>query len=327
LGLAFANGAVYIGWSAHEDASPWFGWVIGYRYDGATFTQTAVFNTTPNEFEGGVWMSGEAPAVDNLGNVYVSTGNGVFDADSMTPPNTDYGDSLLQLSGSLVVSQYFTPSDQLTLGENDEDFGAGGAALLADLPAGNTVTHALVCGGKDGSLYVLNRDMLGGLGDMAAVQKIGLGNGLYSTPALWNGYLFVAAAGNALQAYQLTPSSVQFNLASMSAHTFQWPGATPSVSASGTQNGIVWALDSSSYCTEQSPSCGPVVLHAYDATDLATELWNSSTNSQDSAGYAVKFTVPTVANGRVYVGTRGNNAGGVDSSTSTPGELDIYGLK
>jgi len=139
--------------------------------------------------------------------------------------------------------------------------------------------------------------------------------------------LFVAAAGGSLQAYQLTPSSVQFNLASMSAHSYRWPGATPSVSASGTQNGLVWALDNSSYCTEQSTSCGPAVLHAYDATDLATELWNSSTNPQDAAGYAVKFTVPTVANGRVYVGTRGNNAGGVDGSTSTPGELEIYGLK
>jgi outer membrane protein assembly factor BamB len=99
------------------------------------------------------------------------------------------------------------------------------------------------------------------------------------------------------------------------------------VSASGSQNGLVWALDTNSYCTYRSSSCGPAVLHAYDATDLATELWNSSTNSLDAAGNAVKFTVPTVANGRVYVGTRGNNAGDVDSSTSTPGELDIYGLK
>jgi hypothetical protein len=326
-GLALANGTVYIGWSSHEDSSPWYGWVMAYQYNGTTFTQIAAFNTTPNTLDGGVWMAGEAPAVDSSGNVYVSTGNGNFDANGVTPPNNDYGDSLLQLTGSLAVNQFFTPSDEVTLYANDGDFGSGGAAVLADLPAGNTVTHALVCGGKDGSLYVLNRDLLGGLGDVFAVQKIALGHGLFSTAALWNNYLFVAAAGGSLQAYQLTPSSVQFNLASISAHTYRWPGATPSVSASGTQNGLVWALDNSSYCTKQSPSCGAAVLHAYDATDLATELWSSSTNPQDAAGYAVKFTVPTVANGRVYVGTRGNNTGGVDSSTSTPGELDIYGLK
>lgn len=326
-GLALANGTVYVGWSSHEDSSPWYGWLMAYQYDGTAFTQTAVFNTTPNTQDGGVWMAGEAPAVDSAGYVYVSTGNGNFDANNPTPPNNDYGDSLLQLTASLGVNQFFTPSDEASLYANDGDFGSGGAAVLADLPAGNTVTHALVCGGKDGSLYVLNRDLLGGLGDMFAVQKIPLGHGLFSTAALWNNYLFVAAAGGALQAYQLTPSSVQFSLASMSAHAYRWPGATPSVSASGTQNGLVWALDNSSYCTEQSPSCGPAVLHAYDATDLATELWSSATNPQDAAGYAVKFTVPTVANGRVYVGTRGNNAGGVDGSTSTPGELEIYGLK
>jgi hypothetical protein len=272
-------------------------------------------------------MAGEAPAVDSSGNLYLSTGNGEFDANSTSPPNNDYGDTLLQLTSSLGVNQYFTPSDELTLYQTDGDFGSGGAAVLADLPAGNTVTHALVCGGKDGSLYVLNRDLLGGMGDVFAVQKISLGHGIFSTAALWNNNLFVAPASGALNAYQLSPSTVQFGLTSVSAHTYKWPGATPSVSASAAQNGLVWALDNSSYCTKQSSSCGPTVLHAYDATDLATELWNSSTNPGDAAGFAVKFTVPTIANGRVYVGTRGNNIGGVDSATSTPGELEIYGLK
>jgi hypothetical protein len=290
-------------------------------------TQSAVLNTTPNTQQGGVWMSGEAPAVDSGGNLYVSTGNGSFDADNLTPPINDYGDTLLQLTGALAVNQYFTPSDEATLGANDGDFGSGGAAVLANLPAGGAITHVLVCGGKDGSLYVLNRDMLGGFGDMFAVQKIPLGHGLFATVALWNDYLFVAPIGGTMQSYQLTPSTAQFNLTSISAQTYNFPGATPSVSASGTQNGLVWALDTHSYCTKNSTSCGPAVLHAYDATDLATELWNSSTNAADTAGIAVKFTVPTVANGRVYVGTRGNNAGGADSSTSTPGELEIYGLK
>jgi hypothetical protein len=326
-GLALANGNVYVVWASHEDTAPWYGWIMAYHYDGTAVTQSAVLNTTPNTQQGGVWMSGEAPAVDSSGNLYVSTGNGNFDADSLTPPNNDYGDTLLQLTGSLGVSQYFTPSDEATLDANDRDFGSGGAAVLANLPVGGTVTHVLVCGGKDGSLYVLNRDMLGGFGDVFAVQKIPLGHGLFGTVALWNDNLFVAPIGGTLMAYQLTPSTAQFNLASISAHTYSFPGATPSVSASGTQNGLVWALDTHSYCTKNASSCGPAVLHAYDATDLATELWNSSTNAADTAGNAVKFTVPTVANGRVYVGTRGNNTGGADSSTSTPGEMEIYGLK
>jgi hypothetical protein len=326
-GLALANGSVYVAWASHEDTDPWYGWVMAYKYNGTTFTQSAAFNTTPNVGKGGVWMSGGAPAVDSSGNLYVSTGNGIFDADSNSPPNNDYGDSLLQLTASLGVNQYFTPTDQAADYNGDQDFGAGGAAVLADLPVGSSVTHVLVCGGKDGTLYVLNRDVLGGLGDMFAVQHISLSGPIFSTASLWNDNLFIAPFGGALVAYQLTPATAQFGLVSMSAHSYQFPGATPSVSASGTQNGLVWALDTSSYCTSQSPSCGPAVLHAYDATDLATELWNSSTNPLDAAGNAVKFTVPTVANGRVYVGTRGNNAGGADGSTSTPGELEIYGLK
>ncbi len=325
-GLALANDTVYITWGSHEDSAPWYGWVMAYRYDGSGFSRSAAFNTEPNLRRGGVWMAGEAPAVDSSGNLYVSTGNGQFDLDSVTPPNNDYGDSLLQLSAVLGVSQYFTPSDELTLYQHDEDFGSGGAALLADLPAGNTVIHALLCGGKDGNLYVLNRDLLGGFGDTFAAQIIALGHGLFATAALWNTYLFVAPAGEALHAYRLTAAALPFGLSSISTHIYNFPGATPSVSASGTHNGLVWALDDNSYCTQQSSSCGPAVLHAYDATDLATELWNSSTNPADAAGYAVKFTVPTVANGRVYVGTRGNNTGGADSSTGTPGELDIYGL-
>jgi hypothetical protein len=327
-GLALANGNVYISWASHEDKDPWYGWVIAYAYNGTSFTQTGAFNTTPNGGEGGVWMSGGAPAVDSDGNVYVSTGNGPFDANSMSPPNNDYGDSLLQLSSSLGANpKYFTPSDEAFDYTNDIDFGAGGAAVLADLPTGSSVTHALVSGGKDGVLYVLNRDLLGGFGDMFAVQKIPVGRPIFATAALWNDYLYIAPVSGELVAYQLTPATAQYGMASMSGHVYQFPGATPSVSGSGTTNGLVWALDNSAYCTSQSPSCGPAVLHAYDATDLTTELWNSSTNAGDAAGNAVKFTVPTVANGRVYVGTRGNNGGGADSSSSTPGELDIYGLK
>jgi hypothetical protein len=325
--LALANGTVYIIWGSHEDNSPWYGWMMGYQYGGTGFTQTAVFNSTPNVQGGGMWMGGGAPSVDSNNNLYVLTGNGGFDAGNSTAPNNDYGDSLLQLSAALHVTQFFTPSDELSDNQTDADFGSGGAAVLADLPSGPQVTRALLCGGKDGTLYVLNRDKLGGFGDSAAVQTIALGHGIFSTSAIWNNRLYIAGVGGPLTAYQLNPSTVQFSLASSSSNTFGFPGSTPSVSSSATQNGLVWALDTHSYCTPQSSACGAAVLHAYDASNLATELWNSTLITSDAAGNAVKFSVPTVANGRVYVATRGNNTGGADSSTSTPGELEIYGLK
>jgi hypothetical protein len=258
--------------------------------------------------------------------LYFLTGNGGFDANNPSAPNNDYGDSLLQADSSLNITSYFTPSDELADNQSDRDFGSGGAAVLADLPAGNTVTHALVCGGKDGTLYVLNRDLLGGFGDSAAVQTLAFGHGLFSTPAIWSNRLFAAGTGGPLTSYLLNTSSAQFTLATSSSQVFGFPGATPSVSAAGNSNGVVWTLDTHTYCTRQSAACGPAVLHAYDATNLANELWNSSLSAADAAGNAVKFSVATVANGRVYVATRGNNAGGADNSTSTPGELDIYGL-
>jgi hypothetical protein len=325
-GLALVNGTVFIAWGSHEDSVPWYGWIMGYRYANGAWNQSAAFNSTPNVRKGGIWMGGGAPSVDSNNYLYFLTGNGDFDANSPSAPNNDYGDSLLQVNTALQVSSYFTPSDELADDQDDKDFGSGGSSVLADLPSGNAVTHALVCGGKDGTLYVLNRDLLGGFGDSAAVQTIPLGHSMFSTAAMWNGYLFAAGSGGPLSSYLLNASTAQFTLASSSSHTYGFPGSTTSVSAAGGQNGLVWALDTHSYCTHQSSSCGPTVLHAYDASNLSTELWNSSMIAADEAGNAVKFSVPTVANGRVYVATRGNNAGGADNSTSTPGELEIYGL-
>jgi hypothetical protein len=321
-GLALVNGVVYVAFASQEDAGSWYGWMMGYQYGGASFTQTAVFNAAPNAKEAGIWMSGGAPAADSANNLYVVTGNGGFN-----PPSNDYGDSLLQLTPSLSVSQWFTPTNQATDNSNDEDFGAGGAALLADLPAGSPVTHLLICGGKDGSIYVLNRDLLGGYDDVHAVQKIvNTGSQIFATGAFWNNTFYLGEFTAPLKSYQLTPSIPQFNLASSTSHQFAFPGSTPSVSAAGAQSGIVWALDTSQYCTSQSPGCGATVLYAYDATNVATELWNSSKVPADAAGFAVKFAVPTIANGKVYVGTRGNNRG-VLGANSVAGELDIYGLK
>ena len=326
-GLAWVNGVVYVTWAAHEDVAPWYGWVMGYAYGDGAFSQTAVFNAAPDAQDGGIWMGAAAPASDTNGYLYLITGNGTFDAASSATPNTDYGDSLLRLTGSLSVANFFTPSDQANDAGSDKDFGAGGAAMLADLPAGSPVAHLLICGGKDGSLYVLNRDLLGGFGDSAAVQKITGSNGIFSTGAFWNSNYYLATnQGNLIQ-YALDASVPSLSPAASSAHVYGFGGSTPSVSAAGPTNGIVWTLETGQSCIGLAKACGPAVLYAHDAANVANELWNSSLVAADAAGNAVKFMVPTVANGKVYVGTRGNNTGGPPGSTSAAGELDVYGLK
>ncbi|HTV50437.1 MAG TPA: hypothetical protein VME21_04565, partial [Steroidobacteraceae bacterium] len=320
-------------WASHEDTGPYHGWVLGYQYSAtaAWANPLYVYCDTPNGAAGGIWMSGGAPAFDSSGNLYLITGNGTFDANETSTPNTDFGDSLLQLSSTLSEQQYFTPSDQATDAADDKDFGAGGATVLVDLPSGSPVTHLVMGGGKDGNLYILNRDALGGYDDGStpvAWQEItGIG-GLFATGAYWNDEFYIVTASGSLRNYQLSTSTGMFSLqgTATSPASYGWPGASPSVSSSGTGNGIVWALGDHLYCTAQASGCGPSVLYAYDATNVGTQLYNSSMASADAAGNAVKFTVPTVANGKVYVGTRGNNTGGAESSTSTPGELDVYGL-
>lgn len=324
-GLALVNGVVYIAWASHEDTPPYYGWVIGYN--ASTLAQVAMFNDTPNVHYGGIWMGGGAPAADSNSNLYLISGNGTFDATNTTAPNDDYGDSFLQLTSGLAVSQYFTPSDQSTDNANDLDFGSGGSALLVDQPTG-PVQHLVIGGGKDGYLYLLNRDGMGGLGDTNAWQRFNFGRPILATGAFWNNTLYMAGENGPLQAYSFNTTTGKFNTAnvSQSAISYGFPGSTPSVSSAGNTDGIVWALNNGSYCTNQSTSCGPTVLHAYNATNLATELWNSTMGTGNAAGNAVKFTVPTVANGKVYVGTRGNNTGGNTTSTNVPGELDVYGL-
>jgi Putative Ig domain len=327
-GLVLANGTVYIAWASHEDITPYYGWVMGYPA-GNLAQAPIVFNDTPNAGMGGIWMSGGAPAVDSAGNLYVASGNGTFDASNTTAPNNDYGDSLMELSSSLQLQQYFTPSDQLTDATQDHDFGSGGTVVLIDLPPnGSNPTHLVVAGGKDGNTYLLDRDKLGGYGDGNAWQEITLPGGIFVTGAFWNSTYYVATINHAMQAYSLSPSTGKLSLMpNASTATFGFGSAIPMISSMpDNSNGILWALDNRAYCTHQSKSCGPTVLHALDATNLANELWNSSQGTGNTPGNAVKFTMPTVANGKVYIGTRGNNVGGADSSTSTPGELDVYGL-
>lgn len=327
-GLVLSKAVVYVAWASHEDHDPYHGWVIGFSASSLAPIANAVFNSTPNQVgnlpysRGGIWMGGGAPAVDSAGNLFFITGNGTFDANT---GGSNYGDSVVRLNtaSGLSVADYFTPLDQASLDANDTDFGSGAATILIDQPAG-PVTHLLIGGGKQGNLFLLNRDNMGKFSGSAnnVVQTVNLGNSILATPVFWLNNLYIAGVGP-LKQFAFNSTTGKFNGApfSQSSTSYGFPGATPSVSSNGATNGIIWALDNSLYCTPQSPGCGATVLHAYDATDLTTELWNSSqaAANRDGAGHAIKFTVPTVANGKVYVGTRGNDS-------SVLGELDVYGL-
>jgi hypothetical protein len=297
-GLALLNGVVYIAYGSHGDVGTYYGWVVGYS--AATLAQVSSFNDDPGVGFGGIWMSGGAPAADSSNNLYVTTGNGNFDGLTL------FGDSFLKLSPNLAVLSFFAPSDQATLNSGDIDLGSGGATILVDQPSG-PVQRLVIGGGKTGTVYLLNRDSLGGntSNDAGAVQTFSVGNRIFDTPAFWQNTLYLAPITDHLKSYAFNTSTGQFTTspASQSPGTFGFPGSTPSISSQGTSNGIVWATEKGS---------GASVLHAYDATNLGTELWNSATSSADQAGQAVKFTVPTVANGKVYVGT--------------VGEISVYGL-
>jgi hypothetical protein len=194
-----------------------------------------------------------------------------------------------------------------------------------------------VGGGKDGTLYILNQASLGGFSDTdaSAWQKIATGYHIFSTVAMWNDTIYLGpcsfspTAPAPLTSYALktttTPSRFVLQAQATDPASYGFPGPSPEISATGTTNGVVWALDNNTYCTKNSSACGPAVLHAYDATSLV-ETWNSK-GVGDAAGNAVKFTVPTIANGKVYVGTRGNNTGGALGSSTVAGELDVYGLQ
>ncbi len=295
-GLVLSGSNVYVTWASHGDNGPYHGYI--YEYDKTSLTQLATFNDTPSGSLGGIWMAGAAPAVDSSGNLYCITGNGTFNA-----ANANYGDSFLKLSAGLSLLDYFTPSDQSSDESGDQDFGSGGAAILVD-STGGTTPNLAVGGGKDGALYVLNRNKMGQFGDANAVQKFQPGGSIFSTAGFWQTWLYIATINSPVRAFPLNNVSGPFgSQASESPTSYGWPGATPSISSQGTNDGIVWAIENSS----------PARLHAYDATNLNTEMWNSGQASGDAAGTYVKFTVPTVANGKVYVG---------NSS-----QITVYGLK
>lgn len=298
-GLALVNGVVYLAYASHGDKPPFHGWLLGY--DARTLSQVAVFNTTPNGSDGGIWQAGCAPAADGNGNLFVSTGNGSFDTNSPINFSNGLGDSVLKFSttNALAVVDYFTPYNQATLNSMDKDLGAGGVVLLPDSAGSVAHPHLLVTGDKLGNLYLLDRDQLGGYNAAAANAQIvqylpGLTGGIFSTPAFFNNTIYLCGQVNELRAYALSGGQIVTPPASQTA-AYIYPGATPSISANGTSNAIVWTL--------AYKSGSPAVLHAYNASNLADELYNSSqAGSRDTLPMSVKFFVPTVANGKVYVG-------------------------
>jgi hypothetical protein len=322
LALSGPGGTVYIAWASHEDTTPYFGWVMGYN-SGNLSQAPSVFNDTPDGVQGGIWMSGGAPAIDSSGYVYLITGNGTFDANEATAPKDDYGDSFLQLTPSLTVNQAFTPTDQASDESGDLDFGSGGATVLANLSGtGGTPTQVAIGGGKDGYFYVLNTSAMSAYGDSSAYQRVQAPgtDQIFSTGAFWNNTYYLGVQNEVLQSYAMGTNAM-LTASHSTAHVFNFPGTTPSISASSASaNGILWALDDSNYCTRNGGSnqaCKAAVLYAYDAATL-TALWNSGT----TAGHAMKFSVPTVANGKVYVSTRGTGT----ANDTTTGALDVFGL-
>jgi hypothetical protein len=315
-GLLLLNGIVYIGYAAHGDNGPWHGWILAYR--AANLTQTGAWCTSPNGLGAGVWMSGAGLAADvpsgtPYGRMFVATGNGDYTATKPYGGNMDYGDSIVRLdltNGVPTVSDEFTPSNQANLNGADEDVAAGGVLLLPDQSGGTT--HELVQVGKEGKIYVQNRDALGGYntgGDTFIQEISGQTGGLWSMPAYWNNNVYFWGSGNNLKSFTVSAGKLATTPTVDSGVNSGFPGATPAISANGTSNGIVWGLRTDAY-----NSSGPAILYAFDATNVATQLYNSSQSScgRDTAGAAVKFVVPTVTNGKVYIGAAG--------------ELDVYGL-
>jgi hypothetical protein len=304
-GLALVNGTVYIAFGSHCDIVPYHGWV--FAYDATHLTRRAVFLTTPRGNRGAIWQSGDGPAADASGNLYVMTGNGSWDG------QRDFSDTFLKLSlagSGLARRDFFTPFNEWVLDEQDLDVGSGGPVALPDQPGPHP--HLLVGGGKDGLLYLLNRDDLGGFSRHRNRVVQSMANGgrqIFSTPAYWHGRLYLIPSNDVLKEFSLVNGRLSPAAAARGATVFGYPGATPSVSANGTRGGIVWALEVQRYY-----EAGPATLHAYDAANVAHELYNSAeaANNRDQAGPGVKFTVPTVFNGKVYVGTQTR--------------LDVFGL-
>jgi hypothetical protein len=318
VGLLLLNGSIYIGYASHCDDQPYHGWLLAY--DAGTFTQTSLLVTTASGGLGGLWMSGTGVAADSNANIFISSGNGDFD--TVNVPARELGDTTMKLfntgTSPLTLADYFTPFNQNMLDGEDNDLGSGGVLLLPN--QSGSFPHELVEVGKEGTVYLINRDQMtaGNLHfcqtacngtDPQIVQEIQneVGNQgdigrFWGTPTYFNGAIYFGGTGDNLKEFPLSNGLLATSPNATSGHIFSFPGCVPVASGNGNANGIIWVIDTSTYGTP-APTLGPAVLYAYRADTLAL-LWNSSQSGTDTAGNAVKFTVPTIANGKVYIGTQ-----------------------
>lgn len=304
-GLLLLNGVVYIGWASHCDIPPYTGWITGYA--ASTLKQITVFNATPNGNDGAIWQSGAGLAADAGSNIYFLVANGTFDTtlnSSGFPVNGDFGNAFMKLSTTnhkLAAADYFTMFNTVSESNSDTDLGSGGALVLPNLmDATGKVWRLAIGAGKDGNIYLANRQDMGKFNpanNNSIYQQIAgaLPGGAWSMPAYFNGFVYFGGVSDSIKAYQFTNARLSTSPVSLTSHQFPYPGATPGISANGTVNGILWAVENSN----------PAVLHAYSATNLATELYNSNQagGARDQFGPGNKFMTPTIVNGKVYVGT------------------------
>jgi hypothetical protein len=310
--LLLSGGTVYVGFGSHGDHGTYQGWLMGY--DAATLTQKFVWSSTDptsGNNQGAIWQSGAGPAADDAGNVYVETANGEFDAGS---GGINYSDSVVKLSASGTVLDFFTPFNESALNLGDVDLGSSGVILLPDSQGTAAHQHLLMASGKPGKLFLLDQSNLGKFNSILSqdLQEVDVLNaaqgvgGVFGQSAYWNGNLYTAAAADYLKRFTIASGTISASPQSHTSTVYNRRGGSPSVSANNTNGGITWAIDISAY-----PN-GPSVLNAYDAMNVASQLYSSPTSGSGAAGNAIKFSSPTVANGKVYIGTQG--------------QLDVFGL-
>jgi hypothetical protein len=305
--LLLVGGVVYIGIGGNAESNMNnHGWIVGYK--ASSLARTMTFCASPNDVWSSLWQSGGGLSSDSAGYVYAETANGTFDGNT---GGSDYGDSALKLDATGKVLDYFTPHNQAALSSGDIDFGSANPVILPD--QSGPVAHELLASGKPGILYLINRDTMGHFqsgSDSQIVQSVsafpntsGVTSGIFASPVYWNGRVYVTGIDGTVKAFTLSAGKLSTAPTSQTKAQFSFPGATTSISSNGTNAGIVWVLDGSGG-----------VLYAYDATNLGTELYdaNQAAGGRDTPGQPVKFAVPTVAGGHVYVGTQT--------------ELDVYGL-